>query len=238
MAKKRKNSNYVTEKNIQKMAQKEKERRAKKRAQIASTVIKVAVSLLLIAGIVVGVLALCGVFNTRFTVTHHASIEIEGYGVVHVELYGEEAPETVTNFVKLANEGFYDGLTFHRLIEGFMAQGGDPKGDGTGGSGTKIKGEFSANGVNNRIKHERGVISMARRGDDYNSATSQFFIVHKTSKNNTKALDGSYAAFGRVTEGMEYIDEILADFTPLDDNGTLPKNDRPVIKSITIHEAH
>ena len=141
-----------------------------------------------------------------------AEIEMEDGGVIKLELYHSIAPITVENFVKLADSGFYDGLIFHRVMSGFMIQGGDPKGNGTGGPGYTIKGEFTENGVENNISHERGVISMARRGsqyDDYNyydTAGSQFFIMHKT---NT-SLDGKYAAFGRVTEGIEVVDKIAS----------------------------
>ncbi len=136
-------------------------------------------------------------------------IDVKGYGIMTLELYPEEAPITVANFKKLADENFYDGLIFHRVIENFMIQGGDPEGTGYGGSDEEIKGEFTANGVNNTVKHERGTISMAR-SDDMDSASSQFFIVHKTSRNNTLSLDGKYAAFGKVTEGIEIVDEIAA----------------------------
>lgn len=160
-----------------------------------------------------------------------ATIEIEDYGTITLELDSEAAPITVDNFVKLANEGFYDGLTFHRIIEGFMMQGGCPEGTGTGSSDTKIKGEFSSNGWNNPIKHERGVISMAR-GNEVNSGSCQFFIVHETSPH----LDGNYAAFGRVTSGMEIVDKICTEAEPTDSNGTIPKDAQPVIKTITIKE--
>ncbi len=132
-------------------------------------------------------------------------IEMENGKEIKLELYPEKAPTTVENFLKLAKEGFYDGLIFHRVIEGFMIQGGDPTGTGTGGAKDKIKGEFLANGVANDLKHERGVISMARsRAND--SASSQFFIVHRDAPH----LDGSYAAFGRVVDGMDTVDEIAA----------------------------
>ena len=134
-------------------------------------------------------------------------------GDIIVKLDPTSAPITVANFQKLVGEGFYDGLTFHRVIENFMIQGGDPKGDGTGGSSQKITGEFSENGIDNPIKHERGVISMARGGYDMNSASSQFFIVHKTSP----SLDGKYAAFGHVVFGMTTVDGIAAVATNSDD---------------------
>ena len=132
-------------------------------------------------------------------------IELENGKEIKLELYPEIAPITVANFEKLVNEGFYNGLTFHRVISGFMIQGGCPLGNGTGNSGTHIKGEFLANGVVNNLKHTRGVLSMARAGDP-NSASSQFFIMHEDSPH----LDGSYAAFGKVIEGMEAVDEIAA----------------------------
>ena len=156
-----------------------------------------------------------------------AIIEINKFGTIEVELDKETAPLTVANFVKLAHEGFYKGLTFHRVIKGFMIQGGCPKGNGTGGPGYCIKGEFAANGFNNPISHKRGVISMARAMDP-NSAGSQFFIMHKDGE----FLDGQYAAFGHVTKGIEVVDAIASVRTS--------PNDRPletvVIKDIRIEK--
>ena len=140
---------------------------------------------------------------------HHAEIDIKDYGVISVELDGDTAPITVQNFMDLANSGFYDNLTFHRIISGFMIQGGDPDGNGTGGSDKNIKGEFKSNGVENDISHVRGVISMARSMDN-DSASSQFFIMHQDGT----YLDGQYAAFGHVTSGIEIVDQICAD-TPV-----------------------
>ncbi|MBP3590880.1 MAG: peptidylprolyl isomerase [Clostridia bacterium] len=140
----------------------------------------------------------------------YVRMEVKGYGEIDLCLDRSAAPITVENFVSLVEDGFYDRLTFHRIIEGFMIQGGDPEGNGKGGT-TPIKGEFSYNGVDNPIKHERGVISMARRGDSYDSGSCQFFIVHQTSLNNTYSLDGQYAAFGHVVKGMEVVDAIVAD---------------------------
>ena len=157
----------------------------------------------------------------------NAIIEVEKFGTIEVELYKDAAPITVDNFVKLTNKGFYNGLTFHRIIRGFMIQGGCPKGNGTGGPGYSIKGEFSANGVNNPIKHERGVISMARAMDP-NSAGSQFFIMHQAAPH----LDGQYAAFGKVTKGIEVVDAIASVQTNYFD-APLQK---VVIKSIKIKE--
>lgn len=156
----------------------------------------------------------------------------EYVGTVTVALDKNSAPITVENFISLAKDGFYDGLSFHRIMNGFMMQGGDPKGDGTGGSDKEIKGEFSENGVDNKLSHERGVISMARSNDP-NSASSQFFIVHKDSL----FLDGKYAAFGYVSEGMSIVDKICENVQNTDSNGGVAKNKRPVIKSVTIREA-
>ena len=158
-----------------------------------------------------------------------AVIEIEGYGAITLALDAGAAPVTTENFVSLAREGFYDGLTFHRIIEGFMIQGGDPDGNGTGGSEQTIKGEFRENGVENSLSHTRGAISMAR-SNDYDSASSQFFIVHEDST----FLDGSYAAFGYVKEGMEVVDAICADAEPIDGDGFIAPENQPVIQSITI----
>lgn len=161
---------------------------------------------------------------------HHATIEVTGYGTISVALNADVAPITVSNFAGLVDQGFYNGLTFHRVVRDFMIQGGDPNGDGTGGSGTTIKGEFSANGVKNDIAHVRGTISMAR-SSDYNSASSQFFIVQKTAA----SLNGQYAAFGNVTDGMDVVDAIVdATADRGDSNGILPKEDQPIIASITM----
>ena len=167
--------------------------------------------------------------SQELTGIHHADISIRDYGDIKVELDADTAPITVTNFVKLAQEGFYDGLTFWRIIDGFMMQGGDPKGNGTGGSGETIKGEFSSNGVKNDISHVRGIISMARSTDP-DSASSQFFIVQSDST----FLDGDDAAFGKVTEGMDIVDEICKNANPTDDNGTIKADEQPVIDSIQI----
>lgn len=160
-----------------------------------------------------------------------AKIEVKDYGTITVKLDGKTAPITVQNFVDLAKSGFYDGLTFHRIIEGFMIQGGDPNGNGTGGSDKTIKGEFKENGVKNNIKHKRGVISMAR-SSDYDSASSQFFIMQE----DNDSLDGQYAAFGHVTKGMKVVDKICEDADPMDDNGTIAQSKQPVIKTITVSE--
>lgn len=161
--------------------------------------------------------------------THHAEINIKDYGVIKVELNGDVAPITVANFINLANSHFYDGLTFHRIIDGFMMQGGDPLGNGTGGSENTIKGEFSQNGVENNLSHTRGAISMAR-STDMDSASSQFFIVQSDST----YLDGQYACFGYVTDGMDIVDEICKNAVTTDSNGSVSAENQPVINSITI----
>lgn len=156
---------------------------------------------------------------------HHVEIDVQDYGTIAVELDADTAPISVTNFINLANDGFYDGTTFHRIISGFMIQGGAS----TTKSASPIKGEFSANGVANDIKHERGVISMARANDP-NSGSSQFFIVHKTSPH----LDGNYAGFGHVTSGIEIVDQICEDTPVTDNNGSVAKANQPIITTIRV----
>lgn len=160
---------------------------------------------------------------------HHAEIDIKDYGKISVELDADSAPISVQNFMNLANDGFYDGLTFHRIIKDFMMQGGDPLGTGNGGSNQNIKGEFSNNGVDNKLSNTRGAIAMAR-SSDYNSASSQFFIVHKDSPH----LDGDYAVFGYVTDGMDIVDEICNNAITTDSNGSVAKENQPVINTIKI----
>ena len=159
---------------------------------------------------------------------YDCEIKVKNYGSIKLKLDANIAPITVSNFVGLANDGFYNGLTFHRIIKGFMIQGGDPNGDGTGGSKQTIKGEFSANGVDNPLKHTRGVISM-ERSQSYDSASSQFFIMHE----DTSSLDGQYAAFGCAYSGMDIVDKICDDVKTEDSNGTVSKKNQPVIESIT-----
>ena len=158
---------------------------------------------------------------------YDCEIKIKNYGSIKLKLDANTAPITVSNFVGLANDGFYNGLTFHRIIKGFMIQGGDPNGDGTGGSKDTIKGEFSSNGVDNPLKHTRGVISMARSQSN-DSASSQFFIMHE----DAPSLDGEYAAFGCAYSGMEIVDKICNDVKTEDSNGTVLKKNQPVIESI------
>ncbi len=160
---------------------------------------------------------------------HHVKINIKDMGTIEVELDADQAPITVTNFVNLAKDGFYDGLTFHRIMDGFMMQGGDPNGDGSGGSAQEIKGEFSANGVDNTLSHTRGAISMARTKIP-DSASSQFFIMHQDGT----YLDGQYACFGYVTDGMDIVDDICENAVVTDGNGTVPAENQPVIESIEV----
>ncbi len=186
-------------------------------------------SLCLIAAVIV-VLVLVGGKQSKFGGKHHVEIEIRDYGTIAVELDADAAPITVRNFLDLASDGFYDGLTFHRIIKGFMMQGGDPNGNGTGGSKNTIKGEFSQNGVSNPLSHTRGAISMAR-SSGYNSASSQFFICHGDA---SASLDGQYACFGYVTSGMDVVDAICETAQPTDDNGTIPAAQQPVIEEIRV----
>ena len=197
-------------------------------------------SLLLVASLLLAVCSLVGC--GQLSGLHYVEIKVKDYGVIKLTLDADVAPITVTNFVKLAKSGFYDGLTFHRIMEGFMIQGGDPKGDGTGGS-KPIKGEFSANGVPNGISHRRGVISMARQGEryyiengklaydsGYDTGSCQFFIMHQ----DNPGLDGQYAAFGWVTEGMEVVDAIATGVPVIDGNGTVKPGSAPVIEYIKV----
>ena len=157
------------------------------------------------------------------------TITMENGDVITAELYPGVAPVSVNNFISLINKHFYDGLIFHRVFRGFMIQGGDPQGNGTGGSDRCIKGEFSANNVKNSLPHTRGTISMAR-SQTYNSASSQFFIMQK----DTDSLNGNYAAFGNVTSGMDVVDAICQNTPVTDGNGTVPKESQPKISKITI----
>ena len=204
-------------------------------------VIKKAAALLLIIAALTLTLSSCGDPLKKYEEdtsaeekdVYYVAMHVESFGTVILKLDAKSAPITVKNFVKLVREDFYDGLTFHRVIENFMIQGGDPDGNGTGGSEEKIFGEFSDNGFNNPIKHERGVISMAR-SNAYNSASSQFFICNANSA-SVSNLDGSYAAFGHVVEGMDVIDAITEYSVPYTINGVIvsPKN-QPVITEMKV----
>ena len=180
--------------------------------------------------LLLGILTACGSGNSdELSGKHHVEIVIRDYGTIAVELDADAAPITVANFLKLAKSGFYDGLTFHRIINGFMMQGGDPEGTGMGGSSEKIKGEFSANGVKNDLSHTRGAISMAR-SQAMDSASSQFFIVHQDST----FLDGQYACFGYVTDGMDVVDALCETVPVVDNNGTVQDGHQPVMETIRV----
>ena len=189
----------------------------------------------LIAGLIVLALATAGVIiYARLSEPDYSkvpyptvTITMENGDEIHLELYPDVAPTTVANFVQLAQDGFYDGTIFHRVIAGFMIQGGDPTGTGMGGPGWCIKGEFRQNGVNNSIRHTRGVLSMAR-SSAMDSASSQFFIMHADAPH----LDGQYAAFGKVISGMEVVDAICEHTPVTDRNGTVTKANQPVIERI------
>ena len=161
--------------------------------------------------------------------TYFADIDIADYGLITIQLDQSVAPITCANFVELAESGFYDGLTFHRIMAGFMMQGGDPAGNGSGGSDNNIVGEFAANDFENNLSHKRGVVSMAR-AQDPNSASSQFFICHADSE----FLDGQYAAFGVVTEGLDVVDAVCENAEPVDNHGSILPEEQPVITSVTI----
>lgn len=160
---------------------------------------------------------------------HHVEMDMGDMGVIKLELDADQAPVSVTNFIQLAEQGFYNGLTFHRVLTGSLIQGGDPAGNGTGGPGYRIKGEFAENGVQNSISHVRGAISMART-QDYNGGGCQFFIM----SSDCTAYDGQYAAFGNVTEGMEIVDKICNETEVSDWNGTVEPENQPVIKEIRV----
>ena len=182
--------------------------------------------------LVVGIFIASNIMNKEekedlLTGKHYAEIDVKDYGKIVVELDADIAPITVTNFINLVNDKFYDGLTFHRIIKGFMIQGGGFETSGNRKPASNITGEFKLNGVENDIKHERGVISMAR-ASAYDSASSEFFIMHEDNFN----IDGNYAAFGKVISGMEVVDEIATKAKPTDDNGSINLEDRPVINYI------
>lgn len=186
----------------------------------------------LVLALVLGGIALYFVLSAP-TASYYADINVKDYGTITVYLDGKAAPQTVKNFVSLAKNGFYDGLTFHRIVDGFMIQGGSPDGTSSGRLEETIYGEFSANGYDNPIPHVRGTISMARP-NSFNGASCQFFI---TQADWRSSLDGLYAAFGSVTSGMEIVDQICADAKPIDENGIVAAADQPVITSITIRDA-
>ena len=226
--------------------QKLAEAKAEKAAVHHKNMITLIISLAVVAVLILSLIALVIVRNVKANNetpglkpngkakdTVYVKMSVQDYGDIILELDGKEAPVTVANFVNLVNEGFYDGLTFHRVISNFMIQGGDPKADGTGGSDKKIVGEFEENGYHNCIAHEYGVISMAR-SNAYNSASSQFFICNANS-DSVHALDGKYAAFGHVIYGMDVVDLITSKTAPIaNSNDIVPKSEQAVITSMTV----
>ncbi len=185
--------------------------------------------------ILIAILVVNSIINQKETESfltgkHYVEMTIQDYGTIQLELDADVAPITVTNFMNLVQDHFYDGLTFHRIAKNFVIQGGDPNGNGTGGSKNTIKGEFASNGVANSISHVRGVISMARNGNSNNSASSQFFIM----LDDNTSLDGLYAAFGKVIDGMDIIDKIVEDAIIEDDGETVLKENQPVITTARV----
>lgn len=203
-----------------------REQQKKKKRQI-QTMIKV-LSIIIVAGIFIGILFATGTFDYRPEATYDVLITIKNYGSIHVELYGNDAPETVQHFLTLANNGYYNGKTVFKLFDDLMYAGNMEASDTEKG----IKGEFSDNGFKNKIPHKRGTLSMAR-GEEPNSAYGQFFIVTK----NSRDLDGKYAAFGKITSGIEIIDNIYKSIRT-DANGMIAENNQPIITSISSHASH
>ena len=212
---------------MSKNAKKKKRSAPKKPEKRSHTGLILGIALALAAVTLAAVLLLRG--RSGRSTLHHVELEVQNYGTITMELDASAAPKTVENFLKLAESGFYDGLTFHRVIDGFMIQGGDPRGDGTGGSDETVVGEFAENGVENPISHVRGTVSMARSSDK-NSASSQFFIVQTDST----YLDGQYAAFGHVTDGMDIVDAICKNTRTTDRNGTVAPENQPVITAVRV----
>ncbi len=212
---------------MSKNAKKKKRSAPKKPEKRSHTGLILGIALALAAVTLAAVLLLRG--RSGRSTLHHVELEVQNYGTITMELDASAAPKTVENFLKLAESGFYDGLTFHRIIDGFMIQGGDPRGDGTGGSDETVVGEFAENGVENPISHVRGTVSMARSSDK-NSASSQFFIVQTDST----YLDGQYAAFGHVTDGMDIVDAICKNTRTTDRNGTVAPENQPVITAVRV----
>lgn len=227
MGKKKQNSNYQTEGMAAKQQLREQEKQKRRRQRVMKKVGIGALCVALVVGLFIGIGAIFGMFEYQPEPTYHASILVKNYGTIHVELYGDDAPETVAHFKKLAEDGYFNNLSFHTLLGGMLYGGASESGQSNG-----IRGEFLANGVENRVKHKVGTISMAR-GEGYDSAYGQFFITLDDA--DTKALDGNYAAFGKITEGMEYVEQILKDFPP-DANGNIVN--APQILTVTLHENH
>ena len=228
MASKKKNSNYVTEKTTKAREQMAEAEAASKKNKIIKITVIASAAVLLAALLVLGICWLSGAFDYHPVATAHVAIEIEGYGSLHVELYGNDAPLTVKKFTELANSGKFNGKEFHTFFGGLLYGGSTVADGGLNG----VKGEFSENGVANRISHKRGIISLSR-GEKFDTGYDQFFIVTEDSPE----LDGKYAAFARVTSGMDIIDKIISE-SEIGENGYIPFGKRPVITSISAHDAH
>ena len=228
MAKKKKNANYVTEKTVAARAEATEAAVRNKRKKTVKTVVTAIVIVLAVAAMLALIGLAFGLFDYYPTATEHVVIELDGYDSLHVELYGNDAPATVKNFLALAEDGYYDNRTLHTLLGDLLYGGNTIADDGENG----IKGEFAENGKENKITHKRGVISMAR-GESNDSGYGQFFIVTKDSPE----LDGKYAAFGMITDGMDIIDKIVSEAKPGED-GKLPLAERITIKSISSHDSH
>ena len=227
MAKQKKNSNYVTDKTSAAKAEKEALKAKKKKEKTIKTIAIASGAFIAAVAIIIGILFACGAFDYSPETTYHASIEIEDYGTLHVELYGKDAPKTVENFLELAKGNYFNGMSLHTFMDGLLYGGSRTASD----IGHGIKGEFTANGVDNKVKMEKGVLAMAR-GDYYDSAYGQFFIV---TEKNAEELQGNYAAFGKITN-TEIIDKILADIEYAE--GEINATDAPKIVSISLHESH
>ena len=227
MSKQKKNANYQTDKKIADQAKKEEQKIKEKNAKTVKIAAICAGAVLAVVAIIVGILFAVGAFDYSPEPTYHATFNIKGYDSIHIELYGNDAPETVKNFITLAEEGFFDDRTFHTFVDGLL-YGGSLKDDY---ASYGIKGEFSSNGFENNIPMKKGVLCMAR-GEDYNSAYGQFFVLTK----NNKDIAGDYAAFGRITN-LEVLKSILKNIE-VDENGKVVESTAPRILSVTLHEAH
>ena len=212
------NAKTLTRKELRDL-QKKKQRRIKTAIGVISVIAAI--------GIFIGILFAAGAFDYQPQSTYDVLVTIENYGSLHVELYGNDAPETVSHFLKLVEEGYYNGKNVSKLFDDLMYMGGENASSDSG-----IKGEFSANGVKNKVSHERGTLSMAR-GEAYDSAYGQFFIV----RTDSPELDGNYAAFGKITSGMEVIDKIFNEIKT-DENGMIAADKQPKITSISAHASH
>lgn len=227
MAKQKKNSNYQTEKSIAEKAKKEEQKLKEKQAKTVKLVAICAGAVVALVAIVLGILLAVGAFDYSPEPTYHATLTVENYGSLHIELYGNDAPETVENFIDLAESGYFDGMSLHTFAEGLLYAGSENADGGSKG----IKGEFESNGFENKIPMKKGVVCMAR-GEGNDSAYGQFFILTK----NNSDLKGDYAAFGKVTE-FDALKDILKDIE-VGSDGKIDADSAPKILSVSLHEAH